>query len=124
MWHHFVTKKVNNQGFTLFETMIAVTIASGLTVMAAPNFLSWYNQNQVKSGVQTVAGALQEVKRQVKQQSKQCTLILDDKKIKTNINGCLNNPRNLPNQVTLATNITGTPPAITFSHKGNVIGLN
>lgn len=123
MWHHFVTKNVKNQGFTLLETLIMVTIASTLAVTAVPNFLSWQNQNKVKSGIQTVAGALQEVKRQVKQQNKQCTLILDNDKIKSNIAGCLSNSRKLPGQVTLATNIAGTPPALTFSHKGNLVGL-
>lgn len=123
MWHYLVTKKNKDQGFNMLEVVAILTIGAALSGMTLPSIVNWYNQNQVKAGIQSVADAFKEAKTQARQQSKSCNIILNSDKISTNINGCLSSSKKLANNVTLATNITGTPPAVTFSYKGNPIGL-
>jgi prepilin-type N-terminal cleavage/methylation domain-containing protein len=124
MWLSLVIKKGKNQGFSLLETLGAIMILTILSSITLPSLFNWYNNNQVKAGVQIVATAFREVKNQAKVQGKSCNIIINSTQLTSNINGCLSSSKELPDKVTIATNITGTPPAVSFSYKGNPGGLS
>lgn len=136
----------HEQGITLLEILIAFVIAGTLAALGLPQLFAMLNQNQVKTGLDLVQGALLDVQRQAIRQSKPCTLQLDNGTSNGSLTtyeqliaktGCLaalssqfktvgsetKQMVTLPDEVRMVTNITGTTPQVTFSLKGHTPGL-
>lgn len=124
--------RTKNQGFTLVEILIALVILGVLSAIAAPSFLSLFNRNKVNDALAQVRGALQEAQRQAIRNSKSCTVTIDPttKRITGSPDGCLPTERDLCDErdasnncvkaaVAIITNLTGTPPSLQFSFRGN-----
>lgn len=110
----------NERGFTLIETLIILMIIGILSAIAAPNYLAFNSKRKVNDSVAKVQGALQECLRESIRRSKLYTLTLDPT-AKTVSGDCLvTGARTLPNEVVMATNLSGTPPTINFSYRGTI----
>lgn len=119
-----------NKGFTLIE-MLAVTLVIGIiAAIVAPNLFALMNQNIVRQGLTQLEGAIREGQKQAAREGESCTITIDavNNQI-TNVagNNCLLSNRVLDDDLIIATNVNnnGTPDQfdITFSSKGNVVGL-
>ena len=106
------------QGFTLLELMIVMTIVGILGAMATPSFLAMNNRAKVNDAVNTVKGALQEAQRQAMRNGKQCSITLNTtNNTITSTNGCLvTGDRTLPTGVTMSSSGGNT---ISYGMRGN-----
>lgn len=108
----------SNQGFTLPEVLIIVVIVGILAAIAVPSFLGWYNRQKVNQALTKVQGALKEAQREAIKRSKSCTVTLNTNTV---TGPCLvTGDRELPSGVSMATNISGSPPSTIFSYRGTV----
>lgn len=108
----------SDQGFTLIELLIIVVIVGILTAIAAPSFLALLNRSRIHDALVAVEGALKEAQREAVKRSTSCTITLSTNSV---TGPCLvTGSRNLKNEIQLATNISGSPATVTFSHRGTV----
>ena len=108
-------------GFTLIE-MLAVTIMIAVVAaIASPSLIGVLRQNQVNAALEKLNGAIKEVQRQAIRQGRMCRINIDiaNKQLTGNPTSCLLSDRKIDNNVTIRTNLSGTPPNISFSHKGS-----
>lgn len=117
MLPYYVHKK--EQGFTLIEMLVTVMIMGILAAIAAPSWMTWYNNTKVTTSLEQVQGALSEGQRQAMRRGKTCTIDLDYHTITSSTGSCLIGDRTLPEGVVLTTNISSGN--IQFSFKGNTI---
>lgn len=116
----------DNKGFTLIE-MLAVTLVIGvIAAIAAPNLFALMNQNIVRQGLTQLEGAIREGQKQANREGESCTVTIDA--VNNQITGdCLLSNRDLNDNIIIATNVDNNGTAnqfdITFSSKGNVVGL-
>lgn len=122
----------NSGGFTLIEMLVIVAIIGILSAIAAPSFLGLFSRNKVDNALNQVRGALQECQREAIRKSKSCTITLDITNKKVTSDLLVTGERDLCEKrddfgnciksiVAIATNLSGTPPTITFSFRGTVI---
>lgn len=119
------------QGFTLGETLIAIVIAGILTSIAAPNLVSGYQKQKVKNASEQLKSYFKQAQKFAIRQGKGCTVKLveldhtnpEERKI-TSTTGCLVDPdisiKEDLYKVDIKTNITGNPPSIEFTYRGNI----
>jgi prepilin-type N-terminal cleavage/methylation domain-containing protein len=108
------------QGFTLFEILIVLVIVGILSAITAPSFLSMLNRSKVNDALDQLRGALQEAQREAMRTSKSCTVTINTTNKKITAPCLITGDRTIPSGVAIAnTNSLGSPPAITFSFRGN-----
>ena len=108
-------------GFTLIE-MLAVTIIIGIiSAIAVPNLLGTIRRNQVNEALEQINGAIKEAQRQAIRQGRLCRINIDitNNELTGNPPSCLLSDREINDNITVRTNIAGTPPNIPFSFKGS-----
>lgn len=108
-------------GFTLIE-MLAVTIIIGIiSAIAVPNLLGTIRRNQVNEALEQINGAIKEAQRQAIRQGRLCRINIDitNNELTGNPPSCLLSDREINDNITIRTNIAGTPPNIPFSFKGS-----
>ena len=114
-------KDHHNQGFTLIE-ILAVTIIIGIiSALATPNLLGLFRRSQVNASLNHLDGAIKETQRQSIRQRTYCQINIDTiNNLLTAVpNNCLLSDREINNNIIIRTNLSGTPPNISFSHKGS-----
>lgn len=110
-----------SSGFTLIE-MIAVLIIIGvIAAIATPSLIGLWGQNQVRSALAEITGAIKESQRQAMRQGILCRININpsDNLLTGNPSNCALSNRRINPVVTIRTNLSGTPPNISFSHKGS-----
>ena len=119
-----------NHGFTLFEILIVLVIVGILSAVTAPSFLAIFNKNKVNNALIQLRGALEETQREAIRKSKSCTVTIDTTSKKITSPCLVTGTRDLcderdssgnctKSRVALVTNLSGTPPTIQFSFRGN-----
>ncbi len=115
----------NEQGMTLIEMAIAAVIVGVLAAIAIPSILQLKSSNDVKAALDQVQNALKDAQRQAIRKSGECEITLNlannPPKITPNEAGCLissTSTNEIPNGVIILSNLSGKPPKIKFSFKG------
>lgn len=108
-------------GFTLIELMVAALIVGVLAAIASPNLSGWINRYRVKLALIRLEGAIKEAQRQAMLRGNICRVNIspDSNLIFGNPAKCLLNNRKIKDEINIRTNLSGTPPNISFSHKGS-----
>lgn len=121
-----------DQGFTIYEVTIIVVIISILAAIAIPSYLSTVNRNRLNNAMAQLRSALQEAQTEAIRKGIQCQVNINTTTatITASPTSCLiTGSRNLTTTsssvgsnnstgVSIATNLSGTPPRVTFSYKG------
>lgn len=114
-----------NQGFTLFEILVALIVAGVLAAMSLPSLLGILKGNELKSAQEQVVNALRDAQRQAVRRSQKCTITIDNSgdpvrisvKNATTDKGCLSSTDPfLPKGVRVTSN---SDYDFTYSFKGN-----
>jgi prepilin-type N-terminal cleavage/methylation domain-containing protein len=91
------TQHATHTGFTLIETLIAISIAGILAAIAAPSFMAWANNKKIDQVSTSIEGALKEAQSTAIRKNRTCNVwvtstmasaVLDDAS-KTADPGCL-----------------------------------
>ena len=113
--------RIGNDGFSLIEMLATVAIVGIISAIAAPNFLGYFNHNRVIGSISLLNGAIKETQRQAIRLGTQCRVFIDPSTniINANPPNCLLSERTINNDISIRTNLSGSPPSITFSSKGS-----
>ena len=117
----FIDFKKRDRGFTLIELMVTLIIVGVIAAIASPNFVGFLNRIRVDNSLEQLLGAIRETQRLAMRYGSSCKIYIDPD---TNIldatdNNCLLNTRTINENVDIRTNLSGSTPNISFSHKGN-----
>lgn len=85
---------VREQGMTLIEILIVLTVAAILAVALTPSFLYWLETQRVNQALESLEGALREAQREAMRRNQACRVTIN-----TGINPTIvgNPPQCLPN---------------------------
>ena len=110
-----------NHGFTLIEVLVVTIIISIIAALATPNLLGLFRRSQVNSSLSNLTGAIKETQRQAIRQGTLCQIDIDtvNNILAGSPDNCLLSDREINNNIIIRTNLSGTPPNISFSHKGS-----
>lgn len=119
-----LVKKISrkgNDGLTLIELLATVTIIGIISSISAPNILGYFNHNRVISSISQLNGAIKQTQRQAIRLGIQCRVFIDPSTNRINANppNCLLEERTIDNDISIRTNLSGSPPSIIFSSKGS-----
>jgi len=117
----------NDRGLTLFELLVVLVIVGVLAALGIPNLLGAINASKVKQAQTQVQGIIRGAQRQALNSGASCGLKLNTSNNPITISDINSSPTNtclsastlvLPQDVKILTNLSGTPPSITFNFKG------
>jgi prepilin-type N-terminal cleavage/methylation domain-containing protein len=108
-------------GFSLIEMLAVIVIISILAAIGLPNLIGILRKNQVNAALEQLHGAIKETQRQAIHQGRLCRININTttNNITGNPTNCLLSDRSIDDNITIRTNLSGTPPNISFSHKGS-----
>lgn len=108
-------------GVTLVEMLAVTVIISVIAALAVPNLLGFLRKFQVDAALLQLNGAIKETQRQAIHQGRLCRINIytTAKEVTGNPTNCLLNKRQFSDHLVIRTNLSGTPPNISFSHKGS-----
>ena len=110
-----------NNGLSLIELLATVAIIGITSAITAPNLLGYFNHNRVLNSIAQINGAIKETQRQAIRLGIQCRIFIDPSTNRINANppNCLLSERTINNDISIRTNLSGSPPSIIFSSKGS-----
>ncbi len=73
--NHSISRKTT--GFTLIEMVIVILVASVLSAVAVPRFISWRSNMYVKSAARDLYSAMQEARLKAINQNKDISIVFD-----------------------------------------------
>lgn len=113
-------KQQSDRGFTLMELLVALVIVGVIAAMATPSFLGLLNRIRVNNALEELLGAIRETQKMAMRHGKICQLNIDPttKILNATDNDCLLATRNINDNVIIRTNLSGSTPYVSFSHKG------
>jgi prepilin-type N-terminal cleavage/methylation domain-containing protein len=124
------SKHTQQQGFTLIESLITVSVMGILAAITAPSFATWIDNKKVEDIAAQVEGAMKEAQLEAVKKSQSCTVTVATT-ITSNPTNCLpTGTRDLTklglsvlskndSGITLFAGL-GTTPDILFTYKGTV----
>jgi hypothetical protein len=122
---HLLAKE---RGFTLFELLAAVVIVGILAAIGIPSLVGLVNASKVRDAQSQVQGIIRGAQRQALLKSTTCELqfnnissppvTISDTNTASTVACLTANTLKLPEDVKIATNLSGTPPKIGFNFKG------
>jgi len=101
--------------------LVVTIIISIIAALGTPNLLGFFRRSQVTSSLIELSGAIKETQRQSMRRGTYCQINIDtvNNLLTASPNNCLLSDREINNNIILRTNLSGTPPNISFSHKGS-----
>jgi prepilin-type N-terminal cleavage/methylation domain-containing protein len=124
---HLLAKE---RGFTLFELLAAVVIVGILAAIGIPSLVGLVNASKVRDAQSQVHGIIRGAQRQALVKSTDCELqfnnissppvTISDTNTASTVACLTANTLKLPEDVKIATNLSGTPPKLGFNFKGRL----
>ena len=110
----------SDRGFTLIELMVAIIIVGIIAAIASPNFLGLLSRIKVNNALEELLGAIKEAQRLAMRSGNNCRINIDPNTniLNSTTNECSLNTRKIDEDITIRTNLSGSPPNIPFSQKG------
>ena len=101
--------------------MVALVIIGIIAAIASPNFLGLLNRIKVNNALEELLGAIKETQRLAMRHGKSCRININPSNNILNAadNECSLSTRRIDKNVIIRTNLSGSPPNISFSHKGS-----
>lgn len=123
----------SDRGFSMVETLVIFVIVGILAAIVSPSFMGMFNRNKVNDSLAQIRAAMQETQREAVRKNKSCEVKIDttNTTITATPADCLPITRDfcekrnssgtceIASKVAIKTNLTGTPPKLSFSYKGN-----
>ncbi|MDJ0577945.1 MAG: type II secretion system protein [Xenococcaceae cyanobacterium MO_234.B1] len=108
-------------GITLTETLVVAIVIGILAAIGVPNLFGLLSRNRVDEALAQIEGAIKESQRQAIRQGKSCRINIgtSTNTISGNPSDCLFSTRDIESDITIRTNLSGSPPNILFSAKGS-----
>jgi prepilin-type N-terminal cleavage/methylation domain-containing protein len=114
-------KNDKDRGFSLPELIAVIIIIGIIAALAAPSLIGLLSRNRVNDALWEIEAAIKEAQRQAMRQGKSCQININDVTniINANPTNCLLSDREIDDNLTIRTNLAGSPPNIIFSPKGS-----
>ena len=112
--------KKSDRGFTLIELMVALVIVGIIAAIASPNFIGLLNRIKVNNALEELLGAIKETQKLAMRHGKICRININPANniLNATDSECLLSTRTINEDITVRTNLSGSPPNISFSQKG------
>jgi prepilin-type N-terminal cleavage/methylation domain-containing protein len=137
-------QSTNEKGMTLLEILVVAVLVGILAALGLPQLLALLHRNQVQAAVDTLQNTLEDAQRQAIRTSQECTIKLSKtgsgtyySELRSTITAgkpvCIINSSGLltvktvgneqvvqlPDEIKMATNLSGDSPTISYSFKGH-----
>jgi prepilin-type N-terminal cleavage/methylation domain-containing protein len=122
---HLLNVRLSNskqQGFTLIEVLIVVVIIGILSAIATPSVLAHYAVTKLNNSLEILQSSLELSQAEAMKTSKSCTVNIPDgsgSELTTTCSaGLSNNTFELDDEITVSSDLSGTPKRVIYSFKG------
>lgn len=117
----FLPSRKSDRGFTIVELLVVILIIGIIAGLGTPSLIGFWRRNQINASLNQLLGAIKETQRQAMRQGRRCRIDINPgtNLLTSNPAGCLLTDRQISDDVNIQTNLPGSNPNISFSHKGS-----